>query len=156
MFGRVGVMPGDTRKQYRAELKERAVRMVAEIRDEHKSGLDGDGEGVTGARDAGTGRLHKRWRSAVRDTVFTLADTPKNGDFAHGLAMALAGLPWVLTEREPMSVELDGDLRMRDARRYAVRRPPLTRANPVPRRPPRTLPGSVGVGAATHVEAQRV
>jgi len=30
-------MPGDTRKRYPAELKERAVRMVAEIRAEHES-----------------------------------------------------------------------------------------------------------------------
>ena len=30
-------MPGDTRKRYPPELKDRAVRMVAEIRDEHES-----------------------------------------------------------------------------------------------------------------------
>jgi len=30
-------MPGDTRKRYPPELKERAVRMVAEIRAEHES-----------------------------------------------------------------------------------------------------------------------
>jgi transposase len=30
-------MPGDTRKRYPAELKERAVRMVAEIRSDHDS-----------------------------------------------------------------------------------------------------------------------
>jgi transposase len=29
-------MPGNTRKRYPAELKERAVRMVAEIRGEHE------------------------------------------------------------------------------------------------------------------------
>lgn len=30
-------MPGDTHRRYPPELKERAVRMVAEIRDEHES-----------------------------------------------------------------------------------------------------------------------
>ena len=30
-------MPGDSTKRYPAELRERAVRMVAEIRDEHES-----------------------------------------------------------------------------------------------------------------------
>jgi hypothetical protein len=50
--------------------------------------------------------------------------------------MALAGLPWVLAKRTPMSAELDADLRLLDQRRYLARRPLLTRANPVPRRTP--------------------
>lgn len=78
-----------------------------------------------------TAWLHRRWRSAVRYTAFTLADTPKNREFVHGLLMALAGLAWVLPARQPMSAQLDTDLRMLDARRYAGRRPLLTRANPV-------------------------
>ena len=91
-----------------------------------------------------TAWLHRRWRSAVRYTAFTLADTPKNGDFAHGLLMALAGLPWVLTERQPMSSELDADLRLLDRRRYAGRRPILTTANPVSRRPHERVVVDVG------------
>jgi GT2 family glycosyltransferase len=70
--------------------------------------------------------LHRPWRSALRWTAFTLADTPKNADFARGLWLTLRGLPWVLRERRPMSEELDRDLMLLDARRYANRRPFLT------------------------------
>jgi GT2 family glycosyltransferase len=69
-----------------------------------------------------TAWLHRRWRNALRYTAFTLADTPKNKDYVSGLAMALAGLPWVLAEREAMSVQLDADLLQLNRRRYATRR----------------------------------
>jgi GT2 family glycosyltransferase len=81
-----------------------------------------------------TAWLHRRWRSALRYTAFTLADTPKNADYVRGLAMALKGLRWVLAERKPMSPELDADLALLDQRRYVNRRPLFTLANPVPRR----------------------
>lgn len=88
-----------------------------------------------------TAWLHRRARSAIRYTLFTLADTPKNADYARGALMALAGLPWVVAERVAMSRELDADLRLLDRRRYASRRPVLTTSNPVPRQPaPELLP----------------
>jgi transposase-like protein len=37
ILGRVGVMSGSTSRRYPPELKERAVRMLAEIRDQHES-----------------------------------------------------------------------------------------------------------------------
>jgi transposase len=36
-------MPGDSTKRYPLELKQRAVRMVAEIAGEHDSKVGGDG-----------------------------------------------------------------------------------------------------------------
>jgi GT2 family glycosyltransferase len=71
--------------------------------------------------------LHRRPLNAVRRTVFTLADRPKNRDWLRGLAMALRGLPWILRERAPLGRELDEQLRVLDRRRYAERRPLLTR-----------------------------
>jgi GT2 family glycosyltransferase len=71
--------------------------------------------------------LHRRWLSALRWTVFTLIDTPKNADFVRGILLTLRGLPWVLAERDPMDRELDSDLLMLDARRFAARRPLLNR-----------------------------
>ena len=37
LFGKVGVMAGSTSRRYPPELRERAVRMVAEISDQHDS-----------------------------------------------------------------------------------------------------------------------
>jgi GT2 family glycosyltransferase len=71
--------------------------------------------------------LHRRWTSALRWTAFSLADRPKNADWIRGVAMALRGLPWVLRERQPMEVGLDDQLLLLDRRRYAERRPLLTR-----------------------------
>lgn len=67
--------------------------------------------------------LHRPWRSAVRWTAFTLADTPKNADFAKGVAMSLRALPWILQERSPMTADLDEALSILDRRRFAERRP---------------------------------
>ena len=66
--------------------------------------------------------LHRRLRSALRWTAFTLHDAPKNRDFVRGIRMFLAGLPWVLRERRPMPRQLDHDLAALDARRFAGRR----------------------------------
>jgi GT2 family glycosyltransferase len=75
--------------------------------------------------------LHRRLRSAVRYTAFVLADTPKNADWLHGLAMAVRGLPWVLRERVPISAELDDAYRVLEERRFRSRRPVFTRRDPV-------------------------
>jgi GT2 family glycosyltransferase len=71
--------------------------------------------------------LHRPWRSALRWTAFILADTPKNRSFVRGLVLTARALPWILRERDPMDSMLDGDLRTLDARRFATRRPLLTR-----------------------------
>jgi GT2 family glycosyltransferase len=71
--------------------------------------------------------LHRPWRSALRWTAFILADTPKNRSFVRGLALTARALPWIVRERDPMNSMLDGDLRTLDARRFATRRPLLTR-----------------------------
>jgi GT2 family glycosyltransferase len=71
--------------------------------------------------------LHRRAGSALRWTVFTLIDRPKNRDWLRGLAMAVRGLPWVLWERAPMERALDEQLKLLDRRRYLERRPILTR-----------------------------
>lgn len=67
--------------------------------------------------------LHRPWRSALRWTIFTLADRPKNTDWLMGIGMALKGMPWVLRERSPMPAELDDQLRLLDRRHFAGRRP---------------------------------
>jgi N-acetylglucosaminyl-diphospho-decaprenol L-rhamnosyltransferase len=86
--------------------------------------------------------LHRRWRSALRWTVFTLVDTPKNADFARGILLTLRGLPWVVAERAPMSSELDHDVLTLDARRFAARRPLFNRRDWQPGdRSPRWAPG---------------
>lgn len=69
--------------------------------------------------------LHRPLRSAVRWTVFTLADTPKNRDYAHGVLLTLRAVGWILRERAPMNAALDADVALLDARRYAGRRPLL-------------------------------
>lgn len=88
--------------------------------------------------------LHRPLRSALRWTAFTVADTPKNLDFLHGLAMTLRAIPWILQERRPMSAELDADLSQLDARRFASRRPVLqTRSwSPPPAGPATRVPSS--------------
>ncbi|WP_170315526.1 glycosyltransferase family 2 protein [Nakamurella deserti] len=75
--------------------------------------------------------LHRPWRSALRWTVFTLADTPKNRDWARGLMMALGGLPWALAHRRPVERELDEAMSVLDRRRFAARRRLLNRADPL-------------------------
>ena len=70
--------------------------------------------------------LHRPLRSALRWTVFSLADAPKNRDFVRGLALILRAVPWILRERAPMPAALDADLRLLDERRFRVRRRFLT------------------------------
>jgi GT2 family glycosyltransferase len=70
--------------------------------------------------------LHRRFLNAVRYTAFVLADAPKTITSLRGLGLALAGLPWILRQRQPMDAELDADLRLLDRRRFAHRRPLLT------------------------------
>lgn len=70
--------------------------------------------------------LHRPLPSALRHTLFTLLDRPKNADLARGVAKALLGLPWVLRERRPITPELDADHRLLDARHYRARRPLFT------------------------------
>jgi GT2 family glycosyltransferase len=74
--------------------------------------------------------LHRRLPNALRHTIFTLLDHPKNLDYVRGVAMAAGGLPWVLRERRPVSTELDRDLRQLDERRQRRRRRFLTRRHP--------------------------
>jgi GT2 family glycosyltransferase len=71
--------------------------------------------------------LHRPWRSALRWTVFTLADNPKNADWLRGVGLTLRTLPWILRERDPMDPELDAQLTILDRRRFAGRRPLFTR-----------------------------
>lgn len=69
--------------------------------------------------------LHRRLASAVRWTVFTLADTPKNRDYVRGLWLTIRSIPWILRERRPIQQNLDADICVLDARRFAGRRPLL-------------------------------
>jgi GT2 family glycosyltransferase len=71
--------------------------------------------------------LHRRWRSAVRWTAFTLLDRPKNLDWLKGVAMSLGGAIWVARSRAPMSKGLDAECSELDSRRFAERRPVLNR-----------------------------
>jgi GT2 family glycosyltransferase len=75
--------------------------------------------------------LHRPCRSALRWTVFTLADTPKNRDWVRGLLMALGGLPWALAHRRPVEAELDAAMTVLDRRRFATRRRLLDRVDPL-------------------------
>jgi GT2 family glycosyltransferase len=75
--------------------------------------------------------LHRRFRSAVRYTVFVLVDTPKNGDWVRGVGMFLRGLPGVLRRRKPMARTVDDDLRVLEERRFAGRRSLFNRVDPV-------------------------
>jgi N-acetylglucosaminyl-diphospho-decaprenol L-rhamnosyltransferase len=71
--------------------------------------------------------LHRRLGSALRWTLFTIADTPKNKDFVRGLVLTVRSLGWALRERKPMAEALDQQIRILDARRFAQRRPLLSR-----------------------------
>jgi len=75
--------------------------------------------------------LHRRAFSAVRWTVFTLVDTPKNLDWLRGAAMAVKGIRWVARRRRPMSPQLDATLTVLDRRRFADRRALFNRIDPV-------------------------
>lgn len=85
--------------------------------------------------------LHRRAVNAVRWTVFTLADRPKNRDWLRGVGMAIRGLPWVIRERVPMSPELDTAVEVLDRRRYAERRPLWSRRD---WEPPADNPHGIG------------
>jgi GT2 family glycosyltransferase len=69
--------------------------------------------------------LHRPWRSAMRWTAFTLADTPKNRDWVRGMALTMRAVGWIVRERSPMPAPLDADAALLDARRYVTRRPLL-------------------------------
>ena len=72
--------------------------------------------------------LHRRFRSAVRHTVFTLADAPKNRDWFRGVWWTVRGIGWVARRRTPMPADLDAAIALLDRRRK--RRPLLTRHHP--------------------------
>lgn len=80
--------------------------------------------------------LHRRFTSAVRWTLFTLADTPKNEDWLRGLRMAIGGAGWVLRARRPIGADLDRALSVLDRRRFAGRRRVLNRIDPIKHRRP--------------------
>ena len=61
--------------------------------------------------------IHRRFRSAVRYTLFILADTPKNQDWIKGLVMTIRGIPWVLRRRDPLPPDLDAALTVLERRR---------------------------------------
>lgn len=93
--------------------------------------------------------LHRPWRNALRWTLFTLTDTPKNRDFLRGLTLMARAVPWILRERDPMAAELDADLLVLDRRRFAGRRPVLTRRSWRPEDSrPSPSPRAGGVAAA--------
>jgi GT2 family glycosyltransferase len=73
--------------------------------------------------------IHRRFRSALRYTVFVLADTPKNQDWVKGLALTVKGIPWVLRRRDPLPADLDAALRVLESRR--ARRPLFTLRDPI-------------------------
>ncbi len=73
--------------------------------------------------------LHRRFRSAVRHTAFTLADNPKNRDWVRGVLMAVRGAGWVARRRSPMPAELDAMIAVLD--RGRSRRPLLNRHDPI-------------------------
>lgn len=80
--------------------------------------------------------LHRRLPSAVRWTLFTLADTPKNEDWLRGVRMAVRGAGWVLRARRPIDAALDDALSVLDRRRFAARRGVLNRIDPIKHRGP--------------------
>lgn len=71
--------------------------------------------------------LHRRFGSALRWTVFSLADAPKNRSYVRGLVLLTRAVPWIVRERDPIPRELDGDLRLLDERRFRARRRVWTR-----------------------------
>ena len=80
--------------------------------------------------------LHRRFPSALRWTLFTLADTPKNEDWLRGVRMTLGGAGWVLRARRPIDAELDEALSVLDRRRFAGRRRLFNRVDPIKQRRP--------------------
>ncbi len=93
--------------------------------------------------------LHRPLRSALRWTVFTLADTPKNRDYVRGVALSLRAVGWIMRERTPMDSALDADVALLDARRYAARRPLLHTQAWRPEHPAPTAPSSAPPVAQT-------
>jgi GT2 family glycosyltransferase len=73
--------------------------------------------------------IHRSFRSAIRYTLFILADTPKNQDWFKGLALAIKGIPWVIRRRDPLPPDLDAALTVLHRRR--PRRPLLTIRDPI-------------------------
>ena len=73
--------------------------------------------------------IHRRFRSAVRYTLFILADTPKNHDWLKGLALTVRGIPWVLRRRDPVPPDLDAAMTVLERRR--TRRPLFTLRDPI-------------------------
>jgi hypothetical protein len=94
-----------------------------------RCGRENDDAGARHQRDLprpgrrpGRRRLHRSFGSALRWTAFTLCDRPKNGNWFKAVGMALIGIPWVLRRREPMSRQLDDELRVLDRLHFAARR----------------------------------
>jgi GT2 family glycosyltransferase len=73
--------------------------------------------------------IHRRLRSAIRYTVFILADTPKNQDWIKGLVLTIKGMPWVIRQRRPLPRDLDDALTVLERRRE--RRPLFTLRDPI-------------------------
>jgi GT2 family glycosyltransferase len=73
--------------------------------------------------------IHRRFRSAVRYTLFILADTPKNQDWVKGLALTIKGIPWAARRRDPLPADLDAALTVLERRR--ARRPLFTLRDPI-------------------------
>ncbi len=73
--------------------------------------------------------LHRRFCSALRHTVFTLADAPKNRDTVRGVLMAARGIGWVARRRDPMPADIDASIAVLDRRR--TRRPLFHRHDPI-------------------------
>jgi N-acetylglucosaminyl-diphospho-decaprenol L-rhamnosyltransferase len=97
--------------------------------------------------------LHRRLGSAVRWTLFTLADTPKNKDFVRGVGLTIRSLGWALRERQPMAAALDQQIGILDARRFARRRPLLSSRERIAE-DPTTWQRPVRPGGAPQVERQ--
>jgi len=65
--------------------------------------------------------LHRRPMSVLRRTTSLLIDEPMGPEWLRGTGMALAGLPWVLRRRSPMSRALDRQYRTLERRRFPRR-----------------------------------
>jgi N-acetylglucosaminyl-diphospho-decaprenol L-rhamnosyltransferase len=98
--------------------------------------------------------LHRRFASALRWTLFTLADTPKNKDFVRGLGLTVRSLGWALRERKPMAATLDEQIGILDARRFAHRRPLLSRRQRTAEDPTTWQP-PVGVSRPASVQIEQ-
>lgn len=64
--------------------------------------------------------LHRPWRSALRWTGFVLRSSPHDRQLLRALLMALRGVPWVLTRRDPVGEDTDAGLRTLEERRFAA------------------------------------